>query len=396
MIIFKHIFRLYKDAYSGLPKDAWLLSLVEFVNRSGTMVFFYMTLYLTQTFAFSTTQAGQVISSYGFGSLLGSYLGGKLTDTIGAYNVQKGSLVLGGISYIVLGQLSSFWSIIIVMFLVGIVGEALHPANATAMSQVCPPKLRTKGFALNRLAVNLGVTIGPVVGGYLALVNYSLLFWIDGLTYLLAAGIFMLFFKTARPLPEEHAEQTGKTKPVWKDFYFLKILTGVFLMGIVFAQLFNTFPLFVKSVYGFKENRIGLLIAVNTILIVVLEMLLMDALKKKSLTKIIALGSFLLCFGFALMPLGRGFLYAAFTVVVWTFGEMLALPSLTALIADHSNDAVRGKYMGFFSFAFALAIAVGPTIGARVYDSLGPDTLWFICGGIGVLLWLGFSTLKNK
>jgi len=396
MIILKRVFRLYKEAYSGLPRKAWLLSLVEFINRSGSMVFFYMTLYVTQTFGFSTTQAGQVISSYGFGSLVGSYLGGKLTDSIGAYNVQKASLILGGISYIVLGQLTSFRWIMVVIFLVGMVSEALHPANATAMSQVCPPELRTKGFALNRLAINLGVTIGPVMGGYLALVNYSLLFWIDGLTYFLAAGIFMLFFKTARPPVEPQAEQIGKSHSVWKDFYFLKILVLVFLMGIVFVQIFSTFPLFFKSVYGFKENSIGLLLGVNTVMIVLFEMILMDALKKKSLIKIIALGAFLFCLGFALMPLGGGFLYAAFTVVVWTSGEMLSLPSLTALIADHSDDAFRGKYMGMFSFAFALAIAVGPTLGSKIYDSLGPDTLWFSCGGMGVLLWLGFSRLKNK
>jgi len=395
MTLFKNMFLLYKDAYSGLPGEAWLLSLVVFINRSGSMVLFYMTLYLTQTFDFTTLQASQVISSYGFGALLGTYIGGKLTDTIGAYNVQKASLLLVGILYIVLGQLTSFWLIMAIIFLVGLVGEAIHPANATAMSQVCPPELRTKGFALNRLAVNLGFTIGPLIGGYLALVNYSWLFWIDGLTCLLAGVIFMLFFKTARPPLETHAEPTINASSVWRDFYFLKILALVFFIGIVFVQLFNTFPLYFRSVYGFKENRIGVLIAINTVMIVLFEMVLMDLLKKKSLIKIIALGTFLLCFGFALMPLGRGFLFAAFTVVVWTIGEMLSLPALAALIANHSPDAVRGKYMGMFSFAFALAIAVGPTIGGKIYASLGANALWFGCGVLGVLLWFGFSTLKS-
>lgn len=394
MILFKHVFRLYKQAYSGLPREAWLLSLVEFINRCGYMVFIYMTLYLTQTFNFSTLQASQVISSYGFGALLGAYIGGKLTDVIGAYNVQKASLLLAGILFIVLGHLTSFWLIMTVMFLAGLVGEALHPANATAMSQVCPPELRTRGFALNRLATNLGITFGPLIGGYLALINYSWLFWIDGFTCILAAAIFMWFFRTARPPLEPHAESQINTPSVWKDFYFLKILVFTFLMGIVFVQLFNTFPLYFRSVYGFKENHIGILLAINTVVIVLFEMILIDRLKKKSLIKIIARGAFLLCLGFALMPLGRGFLFAAFTVIVWTMGEMLALPALTALIANHSDDAVRGKYMGMFSFAFALAIAVGPAIGGKIYDSLGPNALWFGCGVMGVLLWLAYSTLK--
>ena len=394
MVFYKKIFFLYKTAYSGLPREAWLLSLVEFVNRSGNMVFFYMTLYLTQTFGYSPTRAGQVISAFGLGALLGTYLGGKLTDTIGAYNVQKISLVLTGVGYLVLGQLTSYWTILVLMFLAGIMSEALHPANATAMSQVCPPELRTKGFALNRLAINLGVTIGPVVGGYLAMVNYNLLFWIDGITCLLAAGLFMVFFKTARP-PVAAVEFQEGTQPVrrsvFKDFYFLKVLAFSFFLGMIFVQLFNTFPLFFRTVYGFRENRIGLLIAVNTVIIVLFEMLLMDALKKQPLKRVIALGALLMGGGFALMPLGRGFLFGAFTVVVWTVGEMLTLPSLTTLIANHSDDAVRGKYMGMFGFAFALSLMVGPAVGANIYASLGPDILWYGCGVLGILLWLGFT-----
>lgn len=391
MVIFKTIYTLYKNAYSGLPREAWLLSLVEFVNRSGNMVFFYMTLYLTQTYNYTTTQAGQVISAFGLGALFGTYLGGKLTDVVGAYNVQKISLALNGIGYLVLGQLTSYWAILATMFFVGIVSEALHPANATAMSQVCPEELRTKGFALNRLAINLGITIGPVVGGYLAMVNYSLLFWIDGLTCLLAAGIFMVFFKTSRPPVQTHEEVAPVKRSVLKDFYFLKILVFAFFIGVIFVQLFNTFPLFFRTVYGFRENRIGLLIAINTVIIVLFEMLLMDALKKQPLRRIIALGGLLMGGGFALMPLGRGFLFGAFTVVVWTVGEMLALPALTTLIANHSDDAVRGKYMGMFGFAFALALMLGPAVGAKIYASLGPDILWYGCGALGILLWLGFT-----
>jgi predicted MFS family arabinose efflux permease len=396
MFILKKVFSMYKEAYSGLPKEAWLLSLVEFINRTGSMVLFFMTLYLTRTFHFSTTQAGQVISGFGLGALLGSYLGGKLTDVLGAYNVQKISLILTGTGFILLGLMSSYWLIWGMMFFVGMVGEALHPANSTAISQVCPPELRTKGFALNRLATNVGFTIGPAVGGYLALIDYSLLFWIDGITCLLAAVIFMLFFKTARPPQEPRDVSAPPPLSVWKDFYFLKVLVFTFFFGIIFVQIFNTFPLFFRTIYGFKENRIGLLIAINTIVIVLFEMLLMDALKEKKLAKVIAVGALLFGTGFALMPLGRGFIFAAFTVVVWTMGEILSVPSLTTLIANHSDDTVRGKYMGMFSFAFALAVTVGPTIGAAVYDSLGPNFLWFGCGGMGILLFLGFTSLKNN
>ncbi|MCP4152145.1 MAG: MFS transporter [bacterium] len=394
MTILKNIFLLYKNAYSGLPKEAWMLSLVEFINRCGTMVLFFMTLYLTQTYGFTPVQAGQVISIFGFGALLGAYIGGRLADSIGAYAVQKFSLVSAGIAYILLGQVTTFWTISLMMFLAGVTAETLHPANATAISQVCSEEQRTRGFALNRLATNLGIAVGPALGGYLALIDYKLLFWVDGLTYLFAAAIFMLFFKTSRPTNITREKTAREVPPVWRDIYFLKILVFVFFIGIIFVQLFNTFPLYFRSVYGFRENSIGFLLVVNTAIIVLFEMLLLDALKKKSLRKTIAVGVLLLGLGFALMPLGRGFLFAAFTVVVWTFGEILSLPTITTMIANHSSDAVRGKYMGFFSFAFALSLIVGPALGAAVYDYFSPEVLWYSCGIMGILLYLGFYTLK--
>lgn len=397
MKLLQAIIRLYREAYAGLPKDAWLLSLVEFINRSGTMVFFFMTLYLTRKLGFSTPQAGWVMSVYGLGALVGAYLGGKLTDRVGAYTVQKASLMLSGATLIAVGQVKSFGLIIGLMFALAVFSETLHPANATAMSQVCPPEVRTRGFALNRLAINLGVTIGPVVGGFLALIDYVYLFWVDGLTYLIAGVLFWILFKTSRPPLKESAAAAGSSSPrsPWRDVYFLKIIGLVFLMGLVFVQIFTTFPLYFKKFYGFPENRIGLLLAVNTIMIVLFEMILLNALRRRPSIQLVAVGSLLLGGGLALMPLGRGFLFAAFTVMVWTTGEMLFMPAVTTVIANHSDDAGRGNYMGVFSLAFALSLTLGPSIGAFIYDRLGADILWLVCGLTGGMIWLGFSSLRQ-
>lgn len=396
MTIQRKILSTYKDAYSGLPIEAWLLSVVEFVNRSGTMVLFFMTLYLTQTFGFSSSRAGQVISSYGFGALLGSYLGGKLSDLIGPINVLKISLILTAIGYILLGYFNSYISILIMIFFIGITSEAESPANSTAMSNLCPLEMRTKGYALRRLATNLGVTIGPALGGSLAMINYHLLFWVDGLTCLAAVILLVLFFKNKESLFHLSQKTPSHDHFIWRDMYFLKILGLTFLIGLIFVQIFNTLPLFLKAVYNLPENRIGFLLAINTVLIVLFEMVLINALKNKSMTKTIALGTLLLGAGFALLPYGRGFLFAAFTVVVWTTGEMLSLPTLTALIANHSNDNERGKYLGLFSVSFALAMIIGPALGALIYDKVGHDILWTFSGILGVVLFTGFLMLKKK
>ncbi len=395
MMILGKIYRLYKDAYADLPRDVWLLALVELVNRIGSMVLFFMTIYLTRIRHFTIPQAGKALAIYGLGSLIGAYIGGKLSDKTGAYQVMKYSLILMGISLIWLGYIQTFALIMGVSFLMGIAGGVLFPATGTAISYVCTPEQRTRGFALRRLATNFGVTFGPIIGGFLAQISYHILFWIDGLTCLLSAGLIMIFFKTPFS-PINNKNESHEMSPIRKDYYILKVLFFVFLNGLTFSQVLNTLPLYYRSIYGFLEYQIAFLMGINTIMITLFEMLLLNLLKKRSIAKVIAVGSILTGIGLALMPLGKGALFVSLTVIVWTIGEMLTFAPLTTLIAEHSTESVRGKYMGFFSLAFSVGITVGPVAGAYVYAGPGPSILWFGCGLIGLITAAGFFTLKKK
>ncbi|RPJ61605.1 MAG: MFS transporter [Acidobacteria bacterium] len=383
----------YREAYSGLPKGVWMLAGVEFVNRAGTMVLFFLTLYTTRHLGFSLPRAGQILAAYGMGSLIGTYLGGHLCDRIGAYHVQRLSLGFSAIFLILLGLPESFAPLMVLAFLLGAAAEALHPANLTAVSQLCPPEMRTRGFSLSRLAANLGLSIGPVVGGYLALFDYKWLFWADGLTSLVALGLFHAFFATQAGPASAHYENARPERSPWSDRVFLLIWALSFLVAVVFSQLFATFPLYIREVYQLKENAIGQLIAVNTVQIVLIEMLIIHALRGHEPARVARVGVLALCAGFALMPLGRGFLYGAFTVVVWTFGEILTLPLLVTLVAGRAGPTGQGRYQGLLTLSFALATIVGPLVGSWVYNSAGPDTLWFGCGVLGIVLAAGFTLL---
>ena len=394
------IFSTYRKAYSGLPRNAWLLSLVQFINRSGSMVLFFLSLYLTRKLGFTLPQAGQAVSAFGLGALVGSYLGGILCDRLGAASVQRLSLLLSGLNLIAMGYLEGFAAILAAAFLQGVFAEALLPGNATAMARECPPEVRTKGFALNRLASNLGVTIGPVVGGYLAMWNYRALFWVDGLTCLAALAVFNAFFKGSggpvAPSPGASAPAATADVPASSDPGRLRaIFFMVFGLGLIFSQLFSTFPLFIHSAYGFAENRIGQLLAINTVMIVLFEMVLLHGLRRIRPLRIIAAGALLTGVGFALTPLGRGFPYAALTVAVWTMGEMLSLPLLTAEIANRSHEGNRGRRMGWFGVSFSLAWMLGPIAGSEVYGHFSPLALWLGCGGLGLLLALGFGKMAK-
>lgn len=386
----------YRQAYSGLPRRAWLLALVQFVNRSGSMVLFFLTLYLTSRLGFTLARAGQVVGAYGFGALLGAWLGGVLCDRLGATAVQKLSLTLGGLTLILLGTLRSFAPVAAATFLLGVFAEALMPGNITAMARECPPAARTRGFALNRLAANLGVTIGPVVGGQLAMWDYRALFWADGLTSLAAAVLLHAHFR-GRPAPSPGGSPAGGPDIIPRGTDRLPVLFALaFGIGLVFSQLFSTYPLYLHSAYGFAEGRIGQLLAVNTVLIVLFEMVLLHALRRVAGSRLIAVGTLLIGLGFALTPLGRGFAFGAAAVAVWTLGEMLCLPLLTTEIAARTHEGNRGRHMGWYGVSFSLAYMVGPVAGAGVYARFSPPALWLGCGVLGLLLAIGFLRLGKE
>lgn len=397
MSLIKNILGIYRRAYSGLPRNAWILFGVNLVNSAGSMVLFFLSLYFTQKLGFSVVEAGRALSLYGVGSLAGAYIGGWLSDRVGSTSVQKLSLVSSGALLIVLGQIRTPAVLLPAILIFGVAAGSLYPANGTSMARVCPPNLLVKGFALNRLANNLGVTIGPAIGGLLALRDYRLLFWVDGLTCLAAAVLFILIWPKAeiglRAAEKKTASGGGGRSP-WRDGPFLGLMLITILFSVVFVQLFSTFPLYMRSVYGLAEDAIGRLLAVNTIMIVLLEMALMELIRKYPLTRMINISFLLLGLGFGLIPLGRGFAYAAVTVAIWTFGEMLSMPLFTSLISGRADPESRGRYLGLFSFAFSLALIIGPTIGTAIYGRWGGSALWYGCGAAGLLLAAAFSLLK--
>ena len=409
-------FRAIKDeyvrAYAGLPRRAWILFTVNLINSSGSMVFFFLSLYLTRQMGLTAARAGQALSLYGFGSLAGAYIGGWLADRIGSIRVQKMSLAVCGVLLIALGLVKTVAGILPLLFSMALFAGMLYPANATSMARICPPGLQVKGFALNRLANNLGATIGPAVGGLLAVRSYGLLFWADGLTSLAAAAVFALMWKGARegieaggagvaeadrePRPAQGigTENAPRGRSPWRDVPFLLMQVIFFFWSVVFIQVLTTFPIYMRNVYGLAEDRIGQLYPVNTILIVLLEMILMEKIRKYQLTRMINLSFVLLGIGLGIMPFGRGFAYGALTVAIWTFGEMLSMPLVTALISERADDSNRGRYMGLNSLSFSLAFIVGPVIGTAIYDGLGPDAVWYVCAATCAVITVAFSLLR--
>ena len=389
----------YRDAFSGLPRPVWLISAATLVNRSGTMVLPFLALFLTSERGFSTTEAGQTLAMYGIGGVAGSYLGGWLSDLFPPRRVMEASLVLTGTGFLVLEHAEKRWAILLMMLTLSLVAEAFRPACSAALASEAAPEERVRAFALNRLAINMGMSLGPAVGGFLASRDYSWLFRVDGATCLLAAVFLWASFRR-EPLvvrPGAPAAGAPADRSPWRDAPFLVAMALVFVLATVTFQMLSTYPLTLRDLYGFGEARIGLVMSINTVIIVLFEMVLVHRLAQKNPLRVVALGSFVFCLGFGLLPLGvaGGFLYVALTVALWSVGEMLTLPLLGGVVANRAGERSRGRYMALFTVAFEGAFVVSPLAGTWIYQAFGPYVLWIGCIAVGVLLLAGFWGLAR-
>jgi predicted MFS family arabinose efflux permease len=397
--MFRPIAAAYRDAFSGLSRPVWLLSLATLINRSGTMVLPFLALFLTEKRGFTTTQAGQVLALYGLGAVAASYVGGRLCDLVDPRRIMKWSLTLTGLSFLVIGRLQGRLVISIMVVVLSFVGELFRPANLAALTAASDVGERARSFALMRLAVNIGMTLGPTVGGFLALRDYGWLFVADGATCLLAAALLHLVFPGSAMRAGPRSARAGiksAARSPWRDLPTLAILGLMFLLNIVTFQIVGTFPLSLRDLYGFSEARIGLALAVNTLIIVLFEMVLVHSLSGRNPLKVSGLGAFLFCAGFALLPLGSGFAFVVVTVAIWTVGEMLVFPIVSSAVADRAPQETRGAYMGLLNLAFASAFVVAPLVGTWVYQNLGPQRLWYGCGVVGVIVWAGFQAVAVR
>ncbi len=378
----------YRNAYAGLSRDTWLLSLIMLINRSGTMVVPFMTLYLTQM-GYSISQAGFVFGMFGLGAFAGAYLGGKLTDRIGFYPVQLITLIGGGILFFVLGQMQSYSLICLFTFILSFVNEAFRPANSTAIAFYSKEENRTRSYALNRLAINVGWAVGSGVGGVIAKIDYHMLFWVDGATNISAAIIMLLFLRPVGYKPQhkegDHAKQT---RSAYKDKTYLWFILYTTLFALCFFQLFNNLPLFFKRDLHLSEPTIGFLLAMNGIWIAVFEMILIYRLEGKRKNSVyISLGVALTGMSFLMLAIpGIGVITAFLMLCLVTIGEIFSLPFMNTYWISRTDHDNRGQYAALYSMAWSAAQTLGPMMGSQVADHFGFMTLWASLGVLCILL----------
>lgn len=363
------------------------------------MVIPFLSLYLTEDMNLTLSEVGWIMTCFGLGSLLGSYLGGKLSDKFGFYQVMFFSLLITGLMFIALQFVHTFLGFAIGIFITMVFADAFRPAMFVSLKAYSKPENQTRSLTLIRLAINLGFSFGPFFGGLIiALISYSGLFWVDGITCIAAIVVMKVVLKEKKVRVDKSnivIDKENNITSVYKDQPYWLFLLIIFLMGLIFMQLFTTMPLFYKEVHRMTEVEIGLLMSLNGFLIFLFEMPLIHYIEKKLLDrmKIITWSLGLLAMSYAILNATSWSGILIISMLLITLGEMLAFPFTNNFAMNRAPSGNEGRYLALYSMAFSCAHIFSAKTGMEVIARFGFIANWFLMGTLGLLavllmLWL--------
>ena len=386
----KRAFNKYIDNFRGFSREIWILTLITFINRAGTMVLPFLSKYLREDLDFSYNQVKWILISFGLGSIVGSWLGGKLSDKIGFYKIMIFSLMTSGIAFFGLQFVTSFEGLLVAMFFIMVVADMFRPAMFVSLGAYAKPENRTRALTLVRLAINLGFAAGPALGGLLIMtVGYKGLFWVDGATCILAILIFWIKVKEKKKSKYTDKEHPGEilTNSVFKDRPFWIFLGATLITGILFFQLFTTIPLYHKEQFNLSELQTGLLLTLNGVLIFFLEMPIVSYIERHKINKlkVITLGCLAMAISMYLLLVNQWAGILIIMMLFMTFGEMFVFPFSNSFAMSRAPKGHEGRYMAIFTMSYSTAHILSAEAGMDMIRLFSYQNNWFFMGTLGII-----------
>ncbi len=366
----------------ALPRTAWVLFLGTFINKFGSFVIPFLTLYITRG-GYPLAAAGIALGAYGGGNLVASIIGGYLADRVGRRQTIVFSMFSGAAAMMLLSQAHTLPWIFALAALAGLTGEMYRPASSALLADLVPAGQRVTAYSALRASFNAGWAFGPAIAGFLAERGYFWLFAGDALTSALYGVVALIALPQGSRAGAAQVSWGELARALRRDRVLPRILAAAFTIAIVFFQASSTLGLQMTHL-GFSTTVYGAILSMNGAMVVLFELPLTTVTRRFPAPRVIALGFLLAGFGFALLGFARTIPAMVACMAVFTLGEMLSMPMASAYVADLAPPSMRGRYMGAYGLTWTLALVVGPALGMSLLAA-GPATLWLACAGLGVL-----------
>jgi MFS family permease len=390
------MFKRLRATTAGYPRQFWLLFWGVLVNSSGSsMVWPFLTIYLRQRLDVPLTTIALLFTLNSLAGFASTSLTGPAVDRFGRKGAMVLSLGAGCVFMLVLARVDSFGSAAVLMVLKGFTDPLYRVGSDAMVADLIPPARRAGAYSLLRMIANLGVAIGPSIGGFVTSVSYSLAFLIAAgttLCYALLVGIFMR--ETIPQWPaEERAKQVKGYGPVLRDRPFMAFCAIYTFAGMAYSLMMVLLPVYVKENFGVPESSYGFILATNAAMVVLFQYSITQLTQRYHHLPVLAVGSLFYALGVGSVARGTGFPGFLLSMVILTIGELIMIPTSTALTANLAPPDMRGRYMGVYGLTWSVAMGIGPVLGGALNDRVAPVAIWYAGLLLGAVAAAGFVLL---
>jgi MFS family permease len=399
------MFKKLNNIYHEFPSKFWVVVGVSFIDLiGGTLLFPFFSLYITQKFGVGMTQAGIILGIFSIFGLIGSMLGGALTDRFGRRKLILFGLIFSALSTLTLGLVKSFAMLYPLAMFIGLLSNISGPAHSAMVADILPEKQRQEGFGILRVVANLSWIIGPSIGGFIAGKSFFLLFVTDAVVSCIVALLFYLLMPETKPVShaeEEHQEESiletvAGYGHVLRDFAFMAFITASILMGVVYQQMYNSLSVYLRDTHGITAQGYGFLLTSSAITVIFFQFWTTRVIKRRPPFLMMAFGTVFYMIGFSMFGFVSAYYLFIAAVVVITIGEMIIMPTSQALAANFAPEEMRGRYMAMYGLSWAIPATFAPLAAGLILDNLNPNLLWYIGGVLCGLSALSFWALHHR
>ena len=387
--------RRLNKIYHEFPRLFWVVVAVSFVDGiGGTLLFPFFALYITEKFNVGMTEAGILLGVSSLFGLIGSAIGGALTDKFGRKKLILFGLIFSALSTLTFGLVTQLSMLYPLMIVVGLLSSIAGPAHNAMIADILPEKQRQEGFGILRVVGNLAWIIGPTIGGAVANINFFYLFVIDSVISCLIAVIVFRLIPETKPQAHEHAESESFLQTVagyrvaLKDFAFMAFIVAGMLMLIVYQQMYGSLSVYLRDNHNINPSGYGFLMTTSAITVVIFQFWVSRIIKYRPPFLMMAVGTVFYMIGFFLFGVVTAYAMFALNIIIITIGEMIVVPMSQSLAANFAPEDMRGRYMAVFGLTWAIPQTIGPGAAGYILDNYNPNLLWYIGGvlcGLSVL-----------
>jgi MFS family permease len=378
------------------PSQFWLMFWGMLISTIGSsMVWPFMTIYVSEKLALPLAKVATLMTFNATMGLIFAFIAGPVADRIGRKRIMVISLICDGMAFFLLSQANSYPAFLLLMGFRGAVNPLYRVGADAMMADLVEPKKRAEAYSLLRMSNNIGIALGPSIGGFIAGISYTLSFSFAAIG-LVTYGV-LVFARAHETLPKapetQQTERFGGYGQIFRDRPFIYFVFSFLLNTVVASMVWVLLSVYAKQNFNVPESQYGFIAATNALMVVFLQYGITQITKRRPTLPVMAIGALFYAIGGASIALGHGFWGFWLSMVIMTFGELIVTPTGSTYVANLAPAHMRGRYMSLYSLTWSVASGIGPLLGGFLNDSIAPVAIWYGAGVVGLISVLAFTLL---